>query len=39
MEKLAVIMVVIACLMVSIANYTDAAKGARLLYTDLFGEE
>lgn len=39
MEKLTVIMVVIACLMVSIANYPDAAEGARVLYTDLFGEE
>ncbi len=39
MERLTVVLVVIACLMVTVANYPDAVEGAHVLYNDLFGEE
>ena len=39
MEKLIMILVVIACSMVTVANYPDAVEGAHALYNDLFGEE
>lgn len=39
MERLIMVLVVIACLMVTVANYPDAVGGAHVLYNDLFGEE
>ena len=39
MERLIVVLVVIACLMVTVANYPDAVEGAHVLYNDLFGDE
>lgn len=39
MEKLITVLIVIACLMVTVANYPDAVEGAHVLYDDLFGEE
>jgi hypothetical protein len=39
MERLIMVLVVIACLMVTVANYPDAVEGAYELHNDLFGEE
>jgi hypothetical protein len=39
MEKLSLITVIIACLLVMVANYPDAVEGAHVLYADIFGEE
>lgn len=39
MERLILVLVVIACLTVTVANYPDAVEGAHVLYNDLFGEE
>lgn len=39
MEKLTLVAVVVACLMVMVANYPDAVEGAHVLYADIFGEE
>ena len=38
MEKLTLIAVIVACLMVMVANYPDAIDGAQALYADIFGE-
>lgn len=39
MERLAKVLFIVACLMVTVANYSDAVEGAHVLYNDLFGEE
>lgn len=39
MEKLTLVAVVVACLLVMVANYPDAVEGAHILYNDLFGTE
>jgi hypothetical protein len=38
MERLAKVLFIIACLMVTVANYSDAVEGAHELYNDVFGE-
>jgi hypothetical protein len=39
MEKLALVLLIIASLMVTVSKYPDAVEGAQTLYIDIFGEE
>jgi hypothetical protein len=38
MEKLALVLLIIASLMVCMSKYPDAVEGAQALYIDIFGE-